>query len=120
MIVELKGTVKRIEDTNRVSDKFQKRTVVITVPDGDYPQDIGVEFINDRVTVLDNYSEGQAVVCTANIAGRDWTNQEGVTRNFVSFKGWKIEASEEGQQMTPKEVVENAHALTDADDDLPF
>lgn len=117
MIVELKGTIKRIEETQVVSDSFQKRTVVITVPDGDYPQDVGVEFIQDRVTVLDSFKTGQNVECTANIAGRDWTNKDGVTKNFVSFKGWKIEAVS-GEPMDDNPKVQMTPL--DEEDILPF
>lgn len=117
MILEIKGTIKRIEETVNVNDSFRKRTVVITVPDGEYKEDIGVEFIQDRVSILDQFKVGQEVECTANVSGRDW-EKDGVFKNFVSLKGWKIEGVSRTEQAV--EAVENAHSLNQEDDSLPF
>lgn len=114
MIVEIKGTIKRIEDTVKVSDSFSKRVVVITIPDGEHTQDVGVEFTQDRTAILNNFKAGQEVECTANVTGRDWTTQDGTTKNFVSFRGWKIDLAGET-------VVDNAETFVkEGDDDLPF
>ena len=83
---ELKGTVKIIKDTEQVSDKFKKRTVVITTPDEKYPQDVAVEFTQDNCAKLDAVSLGEEVTVTFNIRGSEYKG-----RHFVNLSGWKIE-----------------------------
>ena len=45
--MELKGKIKLINETNQISDSFQKRDLVITTSD-EYPQHITVQFIQDK------------------------------------------------------------------------
>lgn len=122
MNITVKGIIKRIEETQVVSDKFQKRTAVITVPDGEYSQDVGIEFTQDKVGKLDQYKEGEKVSVECNLKGRDWTNpKDGIVRNFVSLQGWKIDyADEHAEAIEGAELQKRIHSDNDPQDDLPF
>lgn len=96
---EIKGTIKLIEDTQVVSDKFKKREIVITEPDEKYPQDILFQLTQERVDLLDAFKVGQSVKASYNIRGREWTNpKDGVVKHFNTLEIWKIEvlSKEEG------------------------
>jgi hypothetical protein len=115
----LKGELKVINDTQQITDSFKKREFVISDHSGQYEQTILLQTVQDRCDLLNNFKVGDSVEVTFFLNGREWTNpKDGNVRYFNSLDAWKIEASSEG--MTHKEVVDNAHALTDADDDVPF
>ena len=88
--MEIQGRIKLIRDTNAVSDKFKKREFVVTT-DGEYPEHIQMEFIQDKCDLLDAYNVNQAVTVGINIKGREWT-KDGVTRYFNTIQAWKISA----------------------------
>ena len=50
MAYELTGKVKLLQDTQTFGSGFQKREIVVTVEDGKYPQDINLEFLQDKMS----------------------------------------------------------------------
>jgi len=91
--MQVKGTIKRIEATNVVSDKFKKRMLVVTTND-QYPQEIGVQFVQDKCDVLNGYNAGDDVEIEVNVQGKDFTNKAGEVFNITNLQGWKISKSE--------------------------
>ena len=90
--MELTGTIKVINETQTFGEKgFRKREIVLTTKE-DYPQDIMIEFVQDKCDLLNNYGIGQDVKIAINLRGREWINPEGVARYFNSIQGWKIES----------------------------
>lgn len=119
--MELEGTIKKIEDTQQITDSFRKRGVVVTTEE-QYPQHIMVEFVQDKVNLLDNYQEGDKVNIGINLRGREWTSPQGEVKYFNSIQGWRIE-KKDGQAAS----AEGAPAMPpmppmpdNEDDDLPF
>jgi hypothetical protein len=112
--MNLTGTIKRISQTQIISDKFQKREFVVTVPDGQYPQHILLEMHKDNCDRLDNLTEGQEVSCEINLRGRRWAAPTGEVKYFNTLVCWKIEAVG-GAVNAPQEQVNN-----NEDQDLPF
>jgi len=110
--MQLKGSIKRINETEVVSDKFKKRSFVIET-DEKYPQTIQIETNQDAVDLLDGFAEGETVNVFINVRGRELTNKDGKVMVFNTLQAWKIE-SEGGASATPP-------AATESDsDDLPF
>ena len=107
--MEVNGKIKVVNETQVIGDKFKKREVVVTTDDK-YPQDISIEFVQDKCDMLDSYKKGDDVKVFINLRGRGWTNPEGVEKHFNTIQGWRIENTE--QAAAPKEVV--------AKDDMPF
>ncbi|MBC8394140.1 MAG: DUF3127 domain-containing protein [Deltaproteobacteria bacterium] len=89
MTYDLAGKVKLVQEPQTFASGFTKREVVVTVEDEKYPQDINLEFLQDKVSLLDTVSEGQEIKVFFDIRGREY---EG--RYFNNLIGWKIETSE--------------------------
>ena len=124
MAYELTGKVKLIQEPQTFSSGFTKREVVVTVEDGKYPQEINLEFLQDRVSLLDAVSEGQEIKVHFDIRGREYNG-----RYFNNLVGWKIEAEEGGTAPAPAAgaaaddrppVPDDAEAPAEFDDDIPF
>jgi hypothetical protein len=115
---KLTGTIKVINDTVKISEKFSKREFVVTDNDAMYPQDISLQLIQDKVSILDNYSEGESVEVSFNLNGREWTSPQGEVKYFNTLNAWRIEKAESSQQKN--EPQQNTDASSEQDDLLPF
>ena len=90
--MEIVGKIKVIGVTQSVgSSGFRKRELVVTT-DEQYVQMISIQFLQDKVDILNNYSIGQEVKVSINLQGREWINPEGKAQYFNSINGWRIEA----------------------------
>jgi hypothetical protein len=115
---DLTGKIKLIQEVKKFDSGFTKREMVVTVEDGKYPQEINIEFVQDKVSLLDDLQVGQDVTVTFDIRGREYNG-----RYFNNLQGWKIVTSvdesgltSEGQSSAPPDA-----APTDFDDsDIPF
>ena len=89
--MEIQGRIKTIFATETVGQNgFQKRDLVITT-DGQYPQDIIIQFAQGNCALLDNLQVGQIVKIHFNLQGREWTSPQGEVKYFNTVVGWKIE-----------------------------
>lgn len=118
--MEVTGKIKSIGETqNFGSNGFRKRELVVTT-DEQYPQMIMIEFIQDKVDLLNSYSVGQDVKVSINLRGREWINPQGEAKYFNSIQGWRIEIVES----TPLDNVPSSNPggsdFNDEPDDLPF
>ena len=108
--MEVKGTILSIGNTQEFgSNGFRKRELVVKTQE-QYPQSILIEFVQDKVDVLNNYEVGQSVEVGINLRGREWVNPQGETKYFNSIQGWRI---------TKAEQTEKAPVPAD-NGDLPF
>lgn len=119
---KLTGPILLIEDTQQISDKFQKREFVVTDNENpQYPQPIKFEATQDKCSMLDGYKKGQVVTVFYNLRGREWTNKQGVTSYFNTVQAWKIEpAGQEQPAYQPPAVQQAAGNTNDDEDSLPF
>ena len=124
--MEISGKIKWIDETKTYGNNgFRKREVVITTEE-QYPQQILVEFIQDKCELLNTYQVGQNVKIGINLRGREWTNPEGETKYFNSIQGWRIDVLENNSSteippIPPPTSFEPAEGDTnEVDDDLPF
>ena len=88
--MELQGTIKKIGDLETFISGFQKKEVVLLTEE-QYPQPISIEFLSDKVDILNGYKVGESVKIGINIRGREWTNPQGEVKYFNSITAWKIE-----------------------------
>ena len=88
--MELQGTVKKIGETQTFASGFQKRELVLLTEE-QYPQPIQIDFLSDKIDLLNNISEGESVKVGINIRGKEWTNPQGEVKYFNSISGWRIE-----------------------------
>lgn len=116
--MELQGTIKSVGETKEYgSNGFRKREMVITTAE-QYPQDIIVEFVQDKCDVLNGYQIGTPVTVGINIRGREWANPNtGEVKYFNTIQGWRIQTTEGAVDLSP---AAPATAPAENDDDLPF
>lgn len=104
--MKIQGKIKVIYDTNVFESGFQKREFVVTTNET-YPQDIKIEMIKDKCSLLDMFKVGQDVEVSINLRGNEYNG-----KYYVSVQGWKIEAM--NQPIKPQEEA------VEVEDNLPF
>ena len=127
--MEITGKIKWIDEVKTYgSNGFRKREVVITTQE-QYPQNILVEFVQDKCELLDPYQIGQDVRIGINLRGREWVNPEGQTKYFNSIQGWRIDQLDQGTNNDESIPAQKYFETTDLnkdqndsdeEDDLPF
>ena len=124
--MEIIGKIKWIDEIKEYGSKgFRKREVVVTTEE-QYPQNILVEFVQDKCDLLNSFEIGKNVKISINLRGREWTNPEGQVKYFNSIQGWRIdeiseEISKEMPPMPPPTSFEtNDEEDNEVEDDLPF
>ena len=127
--MELQGTVKKIGETQTFASGFQKKELVLLTEE-QYPQPIQIDFLSDKIDLLNNVSEGESVKVGINIRGREWTNPQGEVKYFNSISGWRLEkvsgentnteAPQPNTFQTPAPATNENPFADEGDDDLPF
>jgi len=126
---KLIGTVKVLNDTVQVSEKFSKREFVVTDTTSMYPQDISFQATQDKCSMLDAVQVNDQVEVSFNLRGREWTSPQGEVKYFNSLEAWRIEkvgqAMPQGgpsaMNLDPMVAATTAAVnTTSEDDDLPF
>tara|TARA_B110000503_G_C7093153_1_gene390311 strand:- start:339 stop:695 length:357 start_codon:yes stop_codon:yes gene_type:complete len=115
---ELTGKIKLIQDAKTFDSGFTKREMVVIVEDGRYPQEINLEFVQDKVTLLDNLQIGQEITVTFDLRGREYNG-----RYFNNLQGWKITSPGAENEFSGEEHSSPPpnNAPPDFDDtDIPF
>lgn len=120
--MEVSGNIKKIGDTQQVTNTFQKRELVVTTEE-QYPQHLMIEFVQDKTSLLDSFNVGDKVTVGINLRGREWTSPQGEVRYFNSIAGWRIEkvggnaggGADQGMPAPPPMAP-----MDEEDDDLPF
>ena len=114
MAYELTGKIKLIQEPKTFNSGFTKREMVVIVEDGKYPQEINLEFVQDKVALLDALEPGQEVTVTFDIRGRQYNG-----RYFNNLQGWKVVILGD-EARAPSE---DSHYPTPSDfggEDIPF
>ena len=117
MAYDLTGKIKLIQEAKTFDSGFTKREMVVIVEDGKYPQEINLEFVQDKISLLDNLQPGQEVTVTFDIRGREYNG-----RYFNNLQGWKVVAADE-QSATADTGFQEPGISTAADfdeGDIPF
>jgi single-strand DNA-binding protein len=94
MAYDLTGKIKLIQDPKSFGSGFNKREMVVIVEDGKYPQEINIEFVQEKVALLDTLQPGEEVTISFDIRGREYNG-----RYFNNLQGWKIVTR--GSEPTP-------------------
>ena len=87
MAFEVEGKLHRIFPTEQKSASFTAREFVLEIPDGNYPQFIKFQAVQERCNILDNYSEGDTVKVSFDLRGREWND-----KYFTNLNAWRIDA----------------------------
>ena len=115
MELKLNGKVKLISDLQSWDSGFTKREFVITTNE-QYPQDVKLECIKDKTSLLDGFSEGDDVEVSFNVRGNEYNG-----KYYVNLQAWRLNKSggaEPASEQAPSEP--DFEPVGDDDDDLPF
>lgn len=121
MAYKADGKVHKIFDTEQKSATFQAREFVIEVADGQYPQMVKFQLVQDKCNLIDGYSEGEEISVDFDLRGREWNG-----KYFTNLQAWRVARAEGGSAAAPgaekkDEYPEPAAAAGgDFDDDIPF
>jgi len=129
---KLTGTVKVLNPTQAISEKFSKREFVIETQD-QYPQLVMFQATQDKCALLDNIQLSSQVEVSFNLRGKEWTSPAGEVKYFNTLEAWRIETVGQSNTMPtggPSAMSLNsdpipaatASAVTsrEEEDDLPF
>ena len=108
----LEGKLVKVFDAQKVSASFTKREFVIETDD-QYPQVVKFELVQDKTSLIDNYSVGDKIKVNFNVRGRRW-EKNGNENYFVSLSAWSLKRFE----IAPKAKVEATEES--GNDEMPF
>ena len=124
------GKIVKIFDTEQKSASFQAREFVIEVADGQYPQMVKFQLVQDKCTLVDEYAEGDVVTVEFDLRGREWNG-----KYFTNLQAWRMNRGEDsgegdsagaaasgGSAANAKSAAPApvSQASADFDDDIPF
>jgi hypothetical protein len=120
MSFEISGRLAEKFETQKVSDRFQKREFVLEIKS---TGNSGYEFVDfikfqstqDKCSLLDQFNVDDSIKVSFNLRGRKW-EKDGQVSYFTNLEAWRIEK-------ISNESVESADEPLVADnkpDDVPF
>lgn len=118
------GKIEKIFDSETKGASFQVRQFVIEVSEGQYPQMVAFQLVQDKCSLIDDYSEGDMVEVDFDLRGREWNG-----KYFTNLQAWRIGRAGEsgGQSSSGDSQASNSApkpapvtASSDFDDDIPF
>lgn len=132
MTIEIKGHIKVIGELQTFNSGFTKIQIVVTT-EGEFPTDIPIDFLGDKIDYLQGYGEGEQVVISANLKGSEYQS-----KYYLGLNAWRISRTNSqpqqsaefkapttagdqflGMKNEPKQV-ENFDLNEEDIDDLPF
>lgn len=122
---ELNGQIKLISDQQTFPSGFTKREFVVTT-DEDYPQDVKLECIKDRCSLLDGITVGDKVSVNFNIRGNEYND-----RYYVNLQAWRLNkqdadaapsqgAAQAGSMADAADLVDDVDDIPEGADNIPF
>lgn len=107
--------VKRVGETQQVSEKFKKREVVVETKDENYPQTLLFQGVQDMCEKLDELRAGDDITIRYNLRGREYTDKAGKVSVFNTLQIWKFDINQTASAEQSQVPVNEEDV-----DDLPF
>lgn len=122
MSFEVNGKLHKAFPTEKKSESFQTRDFVIEIDNGNYPQLIKFQVVQDRCSMVDDYQEGEMVKVYFDLRGREWNGKYLTNLNAWRMEKIQTEASPAATSApSPQAGFPSADDMPPAfDDDLPF
>lgn len=83
------GTIYKVFPSESKTDKLTVREFRIKI-DGQHPQILKFQLMNERVDLVDPYTLGDAVTVDFEIRGREYGENDNC---FINLNAWKIQRS---------------------------
>ena len=110
------GSIVFIGQTEKISDTFSKRLIVLSDKTSQYPQEIAFEVHKSNCSLLDSYSIGDDIKANYNMNGRLWKDNKWFNTLII----WKIEAANNNTPKPNVQAENHAFVGSNDNDDLPF
>jgi single-strand DNA-binding protein len=111
MAFEVEGRLHRLFPTEQKSGSFQAREFVLEVPDGNYPQLIKFQAVQDRCAMLDRFGEGDRIKVSFDLRGREWNG-----KYLTNLNAWRIENAGEGSDSSNNSSSASNKSKSSAED----
>lgn len=107
MSFEVIGKLYKKFNTENKTQTFRAREFVIEIADGNYPQFIKFQLVQDRCDILDAYQEGDDLKVFFDLRGREWNE-----KFFTNLQAWRLEKA--------SDATETAKDTPPATQEAPF
>jgi len=111
--MEITGNIKLIQNTEKGTSKsgkeWSKRQIVVTTTE-QYPQDIAIDFMGEKILQINNFQVGNPVSVSINIRGNEYNG-----KYYNSINGWKI-----ANHIGNIDNIDQQPAREGVTEDLPF
>ncbi len=112
MSFEINGRLAEKYETQKVSDRFQKREFVLEVKSTGATGYEFVDFIKfqstqDKCSMLDQFNIDDTLKVSFNLRGRKW-EKEGQVSYFTNLEAWRIEKLSTESAESPAPIQENS------------
>ncbi len=87
--LELVGKIKELQELQSFDSGFTKRSLILEVEENGYKNDLNIEFLKDKTSLLDSLMDGDSVKVNVNIRGSEYQG-----KYYVSLNGWKVSSNE--------------------------
>ncbi len=114
MAFEVEGKLHRVFPTEQKSANFAAREFVLEIPDGNYPQLIKFQAVQDRCGILDTFSEGDQVRVSFDLRGREWNG-----KYMTNLNAWRMEVGGGESSGGSSEAPKRNKAAAPAGDNFP-
>lgn len=110
------GKLIKRGEVEQVTDSFTRREFVIEVQDGQYPQFVKFQCVQDRTAIVSGFKKDDQIKVHFDLRGREWNG-----KYFTNLNAWRVEATT-GPPPAPEPTTkpEPANTGTVEDDELPF
>jgi len=120
MSYEVEGKLHKKFDAEQKSGTFQTREFVLLVEQGQYPQYIKFQLVQDRCEIISPVEEGTNIKVYFDLRGREWQG-----KFFTNLQAWRVEAAGSTQKSRAATTDFPTTAPANGDDsssfdDLPF
>ena len=95
MSFEITGRLAEKFETQKISDKFQKREFILEIKETgtggfEFVEFVKFQAVQDKCSLLDSLHDGDMVKVSFNLKGRKW-EKDGKVSYFTNLDAWRIE-----------------------------
>lgn len=126
MTYELSGELYEMGNTEKVSERFQKREFVVKQEEQNGEQTftdfIKFQLTQNRCDLIEGYKPGDQVKVAFRIKGNRW-ERDGKVNYFTNLDAWRIEKTSQGtpdMPPMPQQEEEPFYPDDQSGDELPF
>jgi translation initiation factor IF-3 len=115
MSFEIEGKLVKKYETESKTGSFQAREFVIEISEGNYPQFVKFQLVQDKCSLLDHLNEGDRIKVNFDLRGREWNG-----KYFTNLNAWRVQLTGTEPQEPPAPKMEEPPIFPSDEDDLPF